>query len=162
PTLTPAQLTAELQSNALPRTSSQCPQPCGAGLLSALRGGPQLAVSLVLDPDRTLQPGDTTTARATVTRGGAPQAGKTVTFSTANSSVASVSPASAVTDASGRAQVTVRGASQGNTTVTAGADGATASKSVQVPDLSLIGIVVLVVSVLLFGLLRRRSRPAEK
>ncbi len=162
PTLTPAQLTAELQSNALPRTSSQCPQPCGAGLLSALRGGPPLAVSLVLDPDKTLQPGETTTARATVTLGGAPQAGKTVTFSTANSSVASVSPASAVTDSSGRAQATVRGASQGNTTVTAGADGATASKSVQVPDLSLIGIVVLAIGVVLVGLLRRRPRSAQE
>jgi serine protease len=162
PTLTPAQLTAELQSNALPRTSSQCPQPCGAGLLSALQGGPPLAVSLVLDPDRTLQPGETTTARATVTLGGAPQAGKTVTFSTANSSVASVSPASAVTDSSGRAQVTVRGASQGSTTVTAGADGATASTSVQVPDLSLIGIVVLAIGVVLVGFLRRRPRSAQE
>jgi serine protease len=162
PTLTPAQLTAQLQNNALPRTSSQCPQPCGAGLLSALRGGPPLAVSLVLDPDRTLQPGETTTARATVTLGGAPQAGKTVTFSSANPSVASVSPASAVTDSSGRAQVTVQGASQGNTTVTAGADGISASAPVRVPDLSLIGVVVLVVSVLLFGLLRRRSRLAEE
>ena len=119
-------------------------------------------VNLVLDPDRTLQPGETTTARATVTRGGAPQAGKTVTFSTANSSVASVSPASAVTDSSGRAQVTVRGASQGNTTVTAGADGATASTSVQVPDLSLIGIVVLAIGVVLVGFLRRRPRSAQE
>ena len=162
PTLTPAQLTAELQNNALPRTASQCPQPCGAGLLSALRGGPQLAVSLVLDPDKELDQGETTTARATVTLGGAPQPGKTVTFSTANPSVASVSPASAVTDSSGRAQVTVRGESQGNTTVTAGADGSSASAPVRVPDLSLIGVIVLVVSVLLFGLLRRRSRLAEK
>jgi serine protease len=40
PGLTPAQLLAELQKNALPRTSSQCPRPCGAGLLSALRGEP--------------------------------------------------------------------------------------------------------------------------
>jgi serine protease len=164
PSLTPVQLLAELQNNALPRTSSQCPQPCGAGLLSALRGAPPVAVSvsLVLDPDRTLQPGETTTARATVTLGGAPQAGKTVTFSSANSSVASVSPGSVVTGSSGQAQATVRGESQGSTTVTAGADGASASRPVQVPDLSLIGVVVLVVSVLLFGLLRRRSGLAEK
>ncbi len=162
PSLTPVQLLADLQSNALPRTSSQCPQPCGAGLLSAVRGGPQLAVSLVLDPDRELDQGETTTARATVTLGAAPQAGKAVTFSTANPSVASVSPASAVTDSSGRAQVTVRGESQGNTTVTAGADGSSASAPVRVPDLSLIGVGVLVVSVLLFGVLRRRSGLAEK
>ncbi|MGH7432442.1 MAG: S8 family serine peptidase [Candidatus Methylomirabilales bacterium] len=162
PVLTPAQLTAELQNNALSRTSSQCPQPCGAGLLSASRGGPQLAVSLVLDPDRELDQGETTTARATVTLGGAPQAGKAVTFSTANPSVASVSPGSAVTDSSGRAQVTVRGVSHGSTTVTAGADGSSASAPVRVPDLSLVGVVILVLSVLLFGLLRRQSGLAEK
>ncbi|MGH7351152.1 MAG: S8 family serine peptidase [Candidatus Methylomirabilales bacterium] len=162
PVLTPAQLTAELQNNALSRTSSQCPQPCGAGLLSASRGGPQLAVSLVLDPDRELDQGETTTARATVTLGGAPQAGKVVTFSTANPSVASVSPGSAVTDSSGRAQVTVRGVSQGNTTVTAGADGSSAYAPVRVPDLSLVGVVILVLSVLLFGLLHRQSGLAEK
>jgi serine protease len=165
PSLTPVQLLAELQNNALPRTSSQCPQPCGAGLLSALRGAPPpvaVSVSLMLDPDRTLQPGETTTARATVTVGGVPQAGKTVTFSTANPAVASVSPGSAVTGSSGQAQATVRGESQGNTTVTAGADGASASRPVQVPDLSLIGVVVLVVSVLLVRLLRRRSRPTER
>jgi serine protease len=162
PTLTPAQLTAELQKNALPRTPTQCPQPCGAGLLSAVRGVTPVAVSLVLDPDKTLQPGETTTARATVTQGGVPQAGKTVTFSSANSSVASVSPGSTVTDSSGRAQATVRGASQGSTTVTAGADGASASKSVQVPDLSLIGMIVLAIGVVLFGLLQRRPRSAQE
>ena len=119
-------------------------------------------VNLVLDPDRTLQPGETTTARATVTQGGAPQAGKTVTFSTANPSVASVSPGSAVTGSSGQAQATVRGASQGNTTVTASAEGATASKSVQVPDLSLIGMVALAIGVVLIGLLQRRPRSAQE
>jgi serine protease len=40
PGLTPAQLLAEFQKNALPRTSSQCPQLCGAGLLSALKRTP--------------------------------------------------------------------------------------------------------------------------
>lgn len=161
PSLTPAQLLAELQQNALPRTSTQCPQPCGAGLLSALRED-QLALSLVLDPDTTVQPGATTTARATVTMRGVPQPGKTVTFSTGDPNVATVSPTTAVTNASGQAQATVRGESQGNTTVTAMTDGARASvpvqvAPVQVPDLSLIGIIVLVVSVLLLGLRRLRS-----
>ncbi len=160
PALTPVQLLAELQRNALPRTSSQCPRPCGAGLLSALRGD-QLIVSLALDPDRTLQPGETTTARATVTLAGAPQSGKTVAFSTANPGVATVSPTSAVTNASGQAEATVRGESQGNTTVTAVVDGVRASVQVQVapvqvPDLSLVGVIALVVSVLVFGLWRKR------
>jgi len=33
--LTPAQVLSAIQSNAIPRDSSQCPQPCGAGLLNA-------------------------------------------------------------------------------------------------------------------------------
>ncbi len=165
PSLTPVQLLAELQNNALPRTSSQCPQPCGAGLLSALRG--QLIVSLVLDPDTTLDSGETTTARATVTKGGTPQPGKTVMFSTGDPSVASVSPTSAVTDANGQAQATVRGESQGNTTVTAVVDGTSASAPVQVapaqvPDLSLIGVIFLVVCMVFFGLWRKRPASAQR
>jgi serine protease len=165
PSLTPGQLLADLQSHALPRTSSQCPRPCGAGLLSALRGA-QLTVSLVLDPDTTLQPGETATARATVTLAGAPQPGKTVAFSTGNPGVASVSPTSAVTNASGQAQAIVRGESQGNTTVTAVVDGTSASAPVQVapvqvPDLSLIGVIV-VVCTLFFGLRRTRPRSAQR
>lgn len=165
PTLTPVQLLAQLQTNALSRTASQCPQPCGAGLLSALRAN-QLIVSLVLDPDKTLQQGETTTARATVTMGGAPQPGKTVTFSTGDPGVASISPTTAVTNASGQAEATVRGESQGNTTVTAVANGTSASTPVQVapvqvPDLSLIGVLFLLVCVLLFGLWRKRPMPTD-
>lgn len=165
PGLTPVQLLAELQSTALPRTSSQCPQPCGAGLLTALRGD-QLVVGVALDPDRTLQPGETTTVRATVTQGGAPQPGKTVTFRSGDPSIASVAPATAVTNSSGEAEATVRGESQGNTTVTAVVDGVSASvpvqvAPVQVPALSLIGVIVLLASLLLFGLRRPRSSSGQ-
>lgn len=163
PGLTPVQLLAELQKNASPRTSSQCPQPCGAGLLSAVRGD-RLMVTLVLDPNRTLDPGETATATATVTMAGSPETGKTVMFSTADPRVASVSPAAAVTDADGRARTTVRGESSGNTTVAAAVNGTSASApvevaSVQVPDLSLIGVIFLVVCMLLFGL--RRKQPTS-
>lgn len=34
-TLTPAQILSRLQQNAFPRTTTQCPQACGAGLLNA-------------------------------------------------------------------------------------------------------------------------------
>ncbi|MDH3643064.1 MAG: S8 family peptidase, partial [Gammaproteobacteria bacterium] len=40
PTLTPAAVTSLITSNAIPRSASQCPQPCGAGLLNADVGGP--------------------------------------------------------------------------------------------------------------------------
>lgn len=166
PSLTPVQLLAELQSRALPRTATQCPRPCGAGLLSAVRGS-QLTMSLVLDPDTTLQPGETTTTRATVTLAGAPQPGKTVAFSTGNPGVASVSPTSAVTNASGQAQATVQGESQGSTTVAAVVDGTSASAAVQVapaqvPDLSVVGVIFLVVCTLFFGLWRTRPPSAQR
>jgi uncharacterized protein YjdB len=117
-------------------------------------------VSLVLDPDETLGPGETTTARATVTLGGAPQAGKTVTFSTADASVAIVSPTSAVTNANGQAEATVTAVSNGNTSVSATANGASDSDTVRVPDLSLIGLILLALCFVLFGMLRKRRSSA--
>ena len=81
--------------------------------------------------------------------------------------MASVSPTSAVTDANGQAQATVRGESQGNTTVTAVVDGTSASAPVQVapaqvPDLSLIGVIFLVVCMVFFGLWRKRAASAQR
>ncbi|MCG8440386.1 MAG: S8 family serine peptidase, partial [Caulobacterales bacterium] len=35
PSRTPAELTQIIQDSAIPRTSAQCPRPCGAGLLNA-------------------------------------------------------------------------------------------------------------------------------
>jgi hypothetical protein len=123
---------------------------------------PGLEVAVALDPDERLRRHRTTTVRATVTRAGAPQSCATVTFSAGDPSVASVSPTSAVTDASGRAQATVRGESRGNTTVTAAADGASASTPVTVPDLSLIGVIFLTVCIVLFGLLWRRPTSTQR
>jgi serine protease len=36
----PGQVMARLMNDATPRTSAQCPKPCGAGLLTAFKGGP--------------------------------------------------------------------------------------------------------------------------
>lgn len=147
PSLLPSQVLANLQANALPRTAAQCPQPCGAGLLSAVVPGapppPQpLAVSLRLDSND-LQTGESTTARATVTQNGAPVAGKSVTFNTANANVARAAPATAVSDTNGQAQSAVKGESKGETTVSATANGATASAPVRVPDLSLPAVILI-------------------
>jgi len=119
---------------------------------------PVLTVTVVLDPDKRLSQGETTMVRATVTSNGAPQAGKTVNFRTGDTSLATVSPASAVTNASGQAQATLRGESAFNqtTTVTAEANGAGASTLVRVPDLSLVGVVFLASCLIIGGLLRRR------
>ena len=162
-TLTPAQLLAKLEDSALPRSATECPRPCGAGLLNALGTPrpPTLMVMVRLDPDKKLKNDETTTAVATVMLNGTPQPGKTVTFSSANTEVATVSPTSVVTDASGVATSTVTGVSRGTTTITATADGVSGSTPVRVPELSVIGLLVLAVLVLAAGLLRRRTAARQ-
>jgi serine protease len=160
PSLTPAQVLSKLEDLALPRTTTECPQPCGAGLLSAVQPPPQTSLSLVLDPDKKLDVGETTTARATVTQGGAPKAGETVTFSSQNSTVASVSPTTGVTDSNGVAESTVKGEDKGSTTVKAVTDGAEDSRPVKVPDLSVAGFILLVAIFLIFGVMGRRRNQA--
>lgn len=158
PSLTPAQLLSQLQANALPRTSTECPNPCGAGLVNAYQG---LTVTVRLDPDKKLSNGETTTVRATVRLAGTPQAGKTVTFATTDPSIATVSPTSAVTNATGEATTTLTGHSRGNTTVTATANGATGSSPVRVPDLSTVGMALLVLALILAARMRLRTRVAR-
>lgn len=162
PTLTPAQLLTALQSSAMPRTSTQCPQPCGAGLLNAVGGPiqPGLAVILALADDR-IGNGETTTATATVTLGGTPQASHPVTFGTADAGVASIDPpASTNTDAAGVATATVRGEGRGTTDVTATADGQTDSAAIRVPSLTTVAIVLLILamSAVMFLRTQRRAR----
>jgi serine protease len=166
PSLLPSQVLAKLQGNALPRTAAQCPQPCGAGLLSAVAPGtpppppPPVAVSLKLDSND-LQTGESTTARATVTQNGAPVAGKAVTFSTGNASVASISPGTALTDANGQAQSAVKGQSKGEPTVSAAANGATASAPVRVPDLALPAAILVIGLAVIIVMKRNRKAPSK-
>ena len=158
-TLTPAQVEAQIRSSARARTSAQCPRPCGAGLLTAPMPSPGPTptpgtVSLSLSPSQLdLQTGGTAPLAATVTSGGSPVAGETVTFTSAGAAIATVDPASAVTDAAGRAGTTVRGQSRGSTTVRAQAQGATAEAPVRVPSLSMLGTLAMAAIVLL--ILRR-------
>jgi serine protease len=160
PGLTPAGLVAQLQANALPRTATQCPELCGAGLLNAVRSAvPPLQITVVLDPDRALGVGETTTARASVTRGGAPEAGIAVAFSTDDPAIATVT-ASAVTDGSGVAVATVTGVRRGETTVFASVNGVTASTPVRVPTLETLAVVALALALIVTGLLRRRTAVA--
>jgi serine protease len=167
PALLPSQLLAKLQANALPRNASQCPQPCGAGLLSAVATSaipppPQpVAVSLKLDHND-LQNGESTTARATVTQSGAPVAGKSVTFSSANSNIASIAPATAVTDANGQAQSNVKGQSKGETAVSATANGATATAPVRVPEVSLMIVILTIAAAVLLVIKQNRRRMGKR
>jgi serine protease len=167
PALTPATLVTELQKAVYPRDSSQCPQPCGAGLLSALRtpkgGTPPpggVRVVLDLDPDKSsYNVGETITAKASVQLNGAPQPGTSVAFGSDNSSVASVSPTSAVTNNAGQAQTTVSAKAAGQTAVSAEAGGNQVKRSIsvqQVPDFSTTGMVMLLAGIIAIGLFHGR------
>ncbi|MGR9115943.1 MAG: S8 family serine peptidase [Gammaproteobacteria bacterium] len=131
-TLTPSTLLSEIQAAARPRNSTECPKPCGAGLLSALRKiGKEF--SLGFDPDKAnYQVGETTVARATLKSGGNPQVGKTVTFSSDNTSVASISSSTAVTDSQGQAKTIVSAGSHGQAVISAKADGQKVQKTITV------------------------------
>jgi hypothetical protein len=120
---------------------------------------PVLTVNVALEPDKRLSRGETAIVRATVTSGGTPQPGKTVNFSAADTSLATVSPASAVTNADGQAQATVTGESSFSqtTSVTAQVNGASASTPVRVPGLSPIGFALVMAGLVAGGIWRRRQ-----
>ncbi|HSG82542.1 MAG TPA: S8 family serine peptidase, partial [Gemmatimonadota bacterium] len=163
PALSPDQRLAKLEESALPRSATECPRPCGAGLLNA--GGAvvddtTLRVTLRLDPDKKLGNGETTMAIARVTRGSQAVAGIAVTFASDNTGVATVSPASAVTNPSGEARSTVTGVRRGDANITATANGVTASQPVRVPDITVIGIIALVLLMISAAALRERKRKA--
>jgi hypothetical protein len=119
-------------------------------------------ISVALNPNKKLSNGETTQVNATVLVGGQPASGRTVMFTTGDGTIASVSQPTAVTNANGVASTTVRGetSSSKSTSVTASCDGATASTPVQVPDMSVLAaiIVLLLAGILLsLGAMRRRA-----
>jgi serine protease len=172
-TRTPAQILSLLKSNALPRSATECPKPCGAGLLNAkVDGGggqpptppPGGVVELTVTPASvTVETGKTAEITATVKRGGAADAGKTVTFVSTNPLVATVTPASATTDANGAAKVTVGGLVPGDVTLTVESQGVSKSVAIKVP-VKMPAMPLLLVTTLLLAAVaayawRLRRRP---
>jgi serine protease len=118
PALSPAQVESRLKSAAIPRNASQCPKPCGAGLLNAKVAqseGYSLSVSAA---NIVLKEGDSTTLTATLLKQGNPEKDQTVSFSVGNSAIASIQPASGKTDAQGHTGTTVSAKQPGNTQIT--------------------------------------------
>ena len=119
-----------------------------------------VSISLNLNPSGRLGQGDTATLTATVRdAANSPLPGATVTFASANTSLATVSPASAVTDASGQARTTVTGRSgqRASTQITAQTGGTTERISIDVPTFGgLHWSVAWIVALLVGWLLRRR------
>jgi len=167
---TPAQLLSLLKTRALPRSSTECPQPCGAGLLRLTGGGgtptpPVLTISLTVTPD-SFKKGQTATARAEVRRNGAPDANRPVTFMSADPATASVSPPGAMTDSAGMASATVTGVKKGTTGITAESQGKQDTKPVKVlPALPLGWLALFALAVLLGwawpGFRQRRGAHAQ-
>ncbi len=175
PALSPGEVSDRLQAGALPRNSTQCPRACGAGLLNAgvATGGTTPAPRMDLAPPRvSLQAGGSDFVVATLTQSGSPMSGIQVDFSSSDTGVATVSPASAQTDASGTAQAIVQGVAAGSTVISASAAGASDTSTVEtsavtpppsVPDASLWGLLLLSI-ITLFMVhvgLRRRTRPGN-
>lgn len=146
--LLPAQVRDRLQNSADDLGAAGFDNQFGHGRLNVGRAvnGVGLRIDLVLDPDIRLEDGQDTTARATITSAGVPQVGKTVNFSIADPSLASLSSNTAVTNANGIAEIRVRGESQtqNSTTLKAMANGQSATVTVRVPDLSLAAVFLLI------------------
>ena len=135
-TRSPAQILSLLKTHALPRSATQCPKACGAGLLNANVGNtppPPGGVEISLAPaDVPLPIGDSVQVTATVKRNGSADAGKTVTFLSSNTAVAGVAPATATTDANGSASATVSAVSQGDAILQVESQGARKAAAIKI------------------------------
>jgi serine protease len=167
-TRTPEQIRSLLKARAMKRTATQCPKPCGAGLLNAAATQPpppQSGVAVTLSPSApSVEAGKSVAVSATVLRNGAPDTGKDVTFVSTNATVFTVSPATATTDTNGVARATVNGAAAGDATLEAESQGVRAAAAVtvtpkKVPALPLPLAGVLLAIVLLY-IWRQRARSA--
>ena len=159
--LTPQELTNLITSNAIARSSSQCPQACGAGLLNAnIDVGqpppppPPPALVLQVSPANIeVDEGESATLTATLTQGGSGVSGETISFVSSNTGTATVSPATANTNSSGAATTTVTGGNEGDTQIVVSVQGqsqptpVTVSISV-VPMLGLFGLAALLAIIL--------------
>jgi len=167
-TLGPAAVLARLRANALPRSPTECPLQCGAGLLNAsitVSTQPPRTDVTLSPPEVIVQVGGTAEVVARVTTNGAPDPNKTTTFLSSNPLVATVAPASATTDASGTARATVTGVAPGDATLTAESQGVSRTVTVGVPvriaALSLpAATLLLLVALMAYAWRRRRRRAA--
>ena len=165
-TRSPAQILSLIKTSALSRSATQCPKPCGAGLLNAQLGAPTPppgGVQIGLSPaDIRLAIGASVTIKATVTRDGNSEAGKTITFISSNPAAASIQPASTTTDANGIASATVTGVASGDAILQVESQGVRKTAPIKVtlklPALSLwILTPLLLVAMLMYARRPRRS-----
>lgn len=170
-TRTPDQIRSLLKARAMARTATQCPKPCGAGLLNAAATPPVPpvpGVTISLSPPAlSVEAGKNAEVSATVLRNGVADSGKNVAFASSNTAVFSVAPASSTTDANGVAKATITAVAAGDATLQAesqsvrGTAAVTVTPKKKVPalPLPLVGVLLLA-ALLLYAWRARRARDA--
>ncbi len=161
--LLPEQVLQLIEQNAVPRSSTECAKPCGAGLLAADITPPPPGAQLNLEVSpgsREIKAGESKELTAIVRRGATPAANVVVRFTSRDASVITVQPSSARTDANGRAIVTVTGKAPGtNVCVDVAADGKSVCAQISVakkaPGVAGWGLAALVTFMLLWLRWRR-------
>lgn len=151
---TPDQVRSLLKARAMTRTATQCPKPCGAGLLNAAATQPVPpvpGVAVTLSPPAlSVEAGKSVEVSATVLRNGVAESGKDVAFASSNTVVFSVAPASRTTDANGVAKATITAVAAGDATLQAESQGVRGTAAVKVTPkkipalpLPLVGLLLL-------------------
>jgi serine protease len=169
-TRTPDQIRSLLKARAIVRTATQCPKPCGAGLLNAAATPPVPpvpGVAVTLSPPAlSVEAGKSAEVSATVLRNAVADSGKNVAFVSSNIVVFSVTPASTTTDANGVAKVTITAVAAGDATLQAESQGVRATAAVKVTPkkipalpLPLVGLLLLA-ALLLYAWRVRRAQGA--
>jgi len=169
-TRTPDQVRSLLKARAITRTATQCPKPCGAGLLNAAATQPVPpvpGVAVTLSPSTlSVAAGKSAELGATVLRNGVADSGKIVNFASSNTAVFSVAPASATTDTNGVARATITAVAAGDATLQAESQGVSATAAVKVTPkkvpalpLPLVGMLLLA-ALLWYAWRAHRARDA--
>lgn len=129
-------------------------------LWAAANQSAPVVVSVVNQTPGRLRHGETAQLVATVTQGGSPLPGVAVAFASSDPNLATVAPATTLTDAMGAATATVtsQASSSGSVVITATSNGESGGVTVQVPDLSTTAFAVLLLGILALGLARLRRR----
>ncbi len=164
PGLTPQAVENLIVSNAIPRSNTQCPLPCGAGLLNAdinaSGSTPPATLAISVNPTEfELDEGESATLNVNVTLGGAPADGITVRLRSSDDAVATISPASAVTNSMGQVQVQVSAGTRGDTELAVSIPGQTQTMTVNVdvrvvPAMGIVAALMLALLIGFFGFRR--------
>lgn len=157
PTLTPKAIVDELKASALSRSSTQCPRKCGPGLLNAVRKQAAEAVAVAIRVRSFHVAGGAARIVARVWVNGKPQAGRTVSFTSATPDAVFFDEQTAVTDESGLAVVDLSLEHRGRARISATVDGVTAADTTRVWSTVEIALLILAAAMMVSVVAKIRS-----